>query len=211
LSAEIAQLRKKLTDAAQPLLVLEKIEETYGHVEDSVAEPVVRKAPAASAPTRAFKLGDKVFISTIATEGVVTSLSSDQAEVQIGRLRVRTKLDELMFANEAAVEATSMKRKTKTSRPDPVPQKIEVQTSPALEIDLRGMRVDDALEELERHLDSAFLVGMPFLYVIHGKGTGRLRQAIRQWLKRNTYVKSFTSGNEAEGGDGVTMIRLKEQ
>lgn len=208
---EIARLRKKLAAAAQPLLVLEQIEKEHARVEETVSEPVQRTAPTVQKPSRPFKLGDKIYISTIATEGVITSLERDRAEVQVGRLRVRARLDELMFPLDAAIAPRPGKTKNKAQPVESASPKVSVDITPSLEIDLRGSIVEDALEELERHLDSAFLVGMPFMYVIHGKGTGRLRQAIRQWLKRNPYVASFAPGNEKEGGDGVTVIRLKEQ
>jgi DNA mismatch repair protein MutS2 len=80
-----------------------------------------------------------------------------------------------------------------------------------VEIDLRGRRADDALEELERQLDAAYYAGVPFLRVIHGKGTGKLRSEIRRALKGNHYVQSFESGSPAEGGDGVTVIKLQSE
>src|SRR4030042_937312 len=80
--------------------------------------------------------------------------------------------------------------------------------APPLEIDLRGRLVDEALDELERHLDAAYLAGTPFLRIIHGKGTGRLREGIRQALRGNPYVRSFEAGTDGEGGGGVTFVRL---
>jgi DNA mismatch repair protein MutS2 len=80
--------------------------------------------------------------------------------------------------------------------------------APPMEIDVRGQTVEEALEAIERRLDAAYLAGLPFLRVIHGKGTGRLRQAIRQSLRKSRYTASFESGSETEGGDGVTVIRL---
>jgi DNA mismatch repair protein MutS2 len=77
-----------------------------------------------------------------------------------------------------------------------------------MEIDLRGLPVDDALDSLERHLDSAYLAGMPFVRVIHGKGTGRLRQAVRRALRENPYAAGFDAGKDGEGGEGVTVVRL---
>jgi len=68
--------------------------------------------------------------------------------------------------------------------------------------------VDEGLEEHERRLDAAYLAGMPFVRVIHGKGTGRLREAIRQALHGNPYVASFEPGKAREGGDGVTVVQL---
>ncbi|MCJ7514312.1 MAG: Smr/MutS family protein, partial [Anaerolineales bacterium] len=74
--------------------------------------------------------------------------------------------------------------------------------------DLRGQAADEALDELERRLDAAYLAGVPFLRIIHGKGTGKLRQAVRQALRGNPYVASFEAGTEGEGGDGVTVVLL---
>lgn len=82
---------------------------------------------------------------------------------------------------------------------------------PPLELDVRGQTVEEALEAIERRLDSAYLAGLPFVRVIHGKGTGRLRQAIRQALRKNRYAASFGTGNESEGGDGVTVVRLETE
>ena len=79
---------------------------------------------------------------------------------------------------------------------------------PPLEIDLRGLAADELLEELEQRLDASYLAGVPFLRIIHGKGTGRLRQAVRQALRNSPYVTSFEAGTEGEGGDGVTVARI---
>jgi DNA mismatch repair protein MutS2 len=62
---------------------------------------------------------------------------------------------------------------------------------------------------LDRYIEQAYLTGLPFVRIIHGKGTGRLRQVIREALKENQHVKNFESGMENEGGDGVTVARLR--
>jgi len=67
------------------------------------------------------------------------------------------------------------------------------------------------LEELDRQLDSSFLAGAPFLRVIHGKGTGKLRDVIRHALRENAYVLSFEPGLPSEGGDGVTVIKIAQE
>ena len=77
-----------------------------------------------------------------------------------------------------------------------------------MEIDLRGQRSDDALDILSNYLDSAFLAGMPFVRIIHGKGTGKLRLSVREMLSQHPHVKSFEAGSEKEGGDGVTVAKL---
>lgn len=81
--------------------------------------------------------------------------------------------------------------------------------SPGMELDLRGQRADEALDQLERYLDAAYLAGLPFVRIIHGKGTGKLRQAVRESLGGNPHVRSFEPGGVSEGGDGVTVAKLQ--
>lgn len=79
------------------------------------------------------------------------------------------------------------------------------------EIHLRRLTVDDALFRLERYLNDAFLAGMPTVRVIHGKGTGTLRQAVRKELKTHPLVKSFRRAELEDGGDGATIVELSDQ
>ncbi|MDD2921757.1 MAG: Smr/MutS family protein, partial [Anaerolineales bacterium] len=81
--------------------------------------------------------------------------------------------------------------------------------SPGMEVDLRGLMAEDALDKLERYLEQAFLSGLPFVRIIHGKGTGRLRQAVREALRGHAYVNTFEEGGDKEGGEGVTVAKLK--
>ena len=83
--------------------------------------------------------------------------------------------------------------------------------SPGMELDLRGMTVDDMLLELDRYLDQAYLSGLPFVRIIHGKGTGALRQAVREELRGHPLVSSFQAGENNEGGDGVTVVKLTQR
>ena len=81
--------------------------------------------------------------------------------------------------------------------------------SPGMELDLRGQRAEDALEALDRYLESAFLAGLPFVRIIHGKGTGKLRQAVREMLQSHPHITSWEAGQDKEGGEGVTVAKLK--
>jgi DNA mismatch repair protein MutS2 len=201
---DLEKLRRQLHLAGQPLEALNSAQEQLEELEQTVGEAVTRETHEFTPSDRPLKLGDKVLLTTIDTEGTVTSLAEDQAEVQVGRLRIRAKLDELRLADDKdrqvddqpsrQVEATRVRSKP-TARP-------------ALELHLRGMRVDEALIDLERHLDSAYLAGMPFVRVVHGKGTGTLREAVRNALRGNRYVRSFESGSPSEGGEGVTVVHL---
>jgi DNA mismatch repair protein MutS2 len=78
-----------------------------------------------------------------------------------------------------------------------------------MELDLRGQRAEDALDALDRYLSNASMARLPFVRIIHGKGTGRLRQVIREALKDNEEVKSFEEGRDKEGGEGVTIVHLE--
>jgi DNA mismatch repair protein MutS2 len=77
-----------------------------------------------------------------------------------------------------------------------------------VELDLRGQRAEDALNALERYLEAAYLAGLPFVRIIHGKGTGKLRQAVREALSGHPNVKSWEAGGDKEGGEGVTVAKL---
>jgi DNA mismatch repair protein MutS2 len=153
------------------------------------------------APT-AFRLGDVVWVAPLKSEGEITELTGVDAEVAIGRLRVRVKLDEI-------------EKRTRSTRKQPVPvQKSERDrtvtrgASPGLELDLRGSKVEEAVSRVDSYLDAAYMAGLPFVRIIHGKGTGALRTAIRDVLHQHPLVSSYQRGNEKEGGDGVTVVNM---
>ena len=197
---EIAVLRRKLAVAGQPLEALQDAEEAMESISEKVVEPIAREAEESS--YYSFQLGDRVMLRSLGAQGVITNLGTGQAEVQVGRLRIRAGLDDL-----SRPEASPSKGREAVPAID---RRIGVTVSevPPLELDLRGRTADEALDELDRRLDAAYLAGLPFIRVIHGKGTGRLRQAIREFVRSNPYVASFESGLEAEGGDGVTVVKL---
>ena len=76
-------------------------------------------------------------------------------------------------------------------------------------LDLRGFRVEDALDSLELYLDEVSLASLNEVIVIHGHGTGALKQAVREYLSISPYVKSYRPGNDSEGGDGVCVVYIK--
>ena len=143
-------------------------------------------------------------------EGVVTAVGLEDAEILAGNLRLRVKLTDLGPVKpslEPITKATAT-RKRRLQATDDTSHKEVFQTPPSMEIDLRGQRAEDALDMLDRYLDNAVVVGMPFVRIIHGKGTGRLRQVIRETLRGNSNVSSFEDGGENEGGDGVTIVHF---
>lgn len=204
---QVRKLRQELAMAEQPLEAVKALEQDVEQLQEQTAQPLKRSVTEPSAPDT-FTVGDRVHVRTIGSEGVITDLDEQQAEVQVGRLRVRAGLNEL-----------SAPRRGRPGDKKKAPERAEVGaptstgsvpkvSAPPLELDLRGHTVEEALEALEYRLDSAYLAGSPYLRVIHGKGTGRLREGVREALKGNHYVQSFEPGKPSEGGDGVTIVQL---
>jgi len=77
-------------------------------------------------------------------------------------------------------------------------------------MDMRGQRIDEGLEALERYLEKAYLAGLPFVRIIHGKGTGRLRSSVRDALKNSSFVSRYEGGGDTDGGEGVTIAHIKQ-
>jgi DNA mismatch repair protein MutS2 len=142
-------------------------------------------------------------VRKLGAEGIVTSITGEDLELQVGALRVRAKTYEVERKSQSPEEAQA------PARPEPKPAGStalpEVQ-SPGLELDLRGRRVDDALDLAEQYLEQGFTSGMPFGRIIHGRGTGAVRQAVRDLLNHSSYVDHWENGGEKEGGDGVSVI-----
>ena len=223
LQEEVNDVRRALARARQPVDALDEIDVKTEELEGKVETPIERNLQQIEFPQqRSIRLGDKVRLRTLGSQGVVTALSGEEAEVQVGVLRVRTRLAELELAVNANQRMESIeksrtgdtaksgkKARQEASKSEHAsPETNILPVSPGIELDLRGRRADDALDALDRYLDSAFIAGLPFVRIIHGKGTGRLREVIRQSLSENSHIKSFESGGEKEGGDGVTIARL---
>ena len=206
LKRNIDSLKSQLKRASQPLTAIRAIEEKMEVIEGKVEAPVERKSDQSSMiSNQGLKLGEKVTVSTLNAEGVVTALGESDAEVQIGTIRVRAKMSDLI--RKSAVEITGSKVKSQKSS-DIRPSTLDSKKSPGMEVDLRGLMAEDALDKMERYLEQAYLSGLPWVRIIHGKGTGKLRQAVREALKGHAYVKSFEEGGHTEGGEGVTVAKL---
>jgi DNA mismatch repair protein MutS2 len=207
LREELEKFRYQMTKAHQPLEVVEAVEERIEVIEEEIAEPIVRKKPKKPVrkPTGPLRLGEKVHLRSIDQDGVVSAISEEDIEVQIGMLRVRARLTDVIRKGEREEEEPEQRKiekKGKIILPD-------IQQSPGMELDMRGMRVDEGLDALELYLERAYLVRLPFVRIIHGKGTGRLRESIRQALGMNPHIDRYESGGRTEGGDGVTVAHLK--
>jgi DNA mismatch repair protein MutS2 len=217
LKAQLKMFKNELKKAHQPLEALEAIEEKIEVVEEQAQRPVKRK-PQDGISTGILKAGDKVVLRDLGTEGVISSIEGDEAEVQAGALRLRVRLEELKMKAEKAeksdenkgtsYEQREMGKKGNHSRDNSPTRHSLLVASPGLELDLRGQRAEDALDMLDRYLEKAYMAGLPFVRIIHGKGTGKLRQEVRAALREYPYVDSFEEGGPKEGGEGVTVAKL---
>ncbi len=164
-----------------------------------VAEPEPSAAEPEPAPVGKLSPGDAVLVRSVNERGTVLSPPDDQGdvEVQVGILRLRVPLADLAGAPEPLVTITRAPAEARVYE-GPVPK----------ELHLRGLRVDAAVYELDRYLDRAALVYHTQVRIVHGKGTGAVRQAVHERLKDHPLVRSFHLADSTEGDSGVTVVEL---
>ncbi|OQY87625.1 MAG: hypothetical protein B6D38_11815 [Anaerolineae bacterium UTCFX1] len=211
LRSNIDSLKSQLKKAKQPLEAIKSIEEKIERVEEKITAPVERQmskvAEQSSIVNRksSIQLGERVLVSALNAEGVVTALGESDAEVQIGSLRVRARMAELQRKGR---EEEIQEGKRKDERAEGSNQLSVSSKSPGLELNLRGKLVDEGLDELEKYLERAYSAGLLFVRIVHGKGTGKMRDAVRNALKSSEYVSSFEEPKDNEGGAGVTIAKM---
>jgi DNA mismatch repair protein MutS2 len=175
----LIELRKQLEDAA-PALARE--------ARSSKAKPSARP----------LQVGDHVRVVHLNQKGDIVEIKGKQAMIQIGSMKTKVTLDSLeLLPKEKAPTRTVVGRKG--AEPKVM----------GLELDLRGFNIEDGIMKVDKYIDDALLAGMGTLHIIHGKGTGVLRNGIQEYLKSHRYVKTFRYGGEGEGGNGVTVVTLK--
>lgn len=151
--------------------------------------------------------GDSVQILSMGLKGIVSTLPDHKGNlfVQCGIIRSQVNISDLALVKEdAPVNVPSFRQ----SQAGKIKMSKSLNVSP--EINLLGKTVDEALAELDKYLDDAYLAHLSTVRVVHGKGTGALRSAVHSHLKRIKYVKSFRLGEYGEGDAGVTIVTFKE-
>ena len=159
----------------------------------SAPEPVVVDGP--------LQAGDKVWVPSLGAAGEVAVVGAHDVEIKVGSFRLKLAQSRVELRQRGDQPAVQVQPTGSLPKP----------SSPGMELDLRGLTVDDMLIELDRYLDTAYLAGLPFVRLIHGKGTGALRQAVRDELRGHPLVSEFRPGDSAEGGEGVTVARLVQR
>ncbi len=176
----------------------EKIQATETSMQATLRKPK-KKVKAAS-----LHIGDRVRVLSLNLEGTVSTLPNTKGDlfVQMGILRSQVHVSDLEYLGEAEQNRPGTSYGSGQLR-------MSKSVSVATEINLIGMTVDEALSHLDKYLDDAYLAHVPSVRIVHGKGTGALRNAVQQHLKRCKYVKSYRPGAFGEGDAGVTIAEFK--
>jgi DNA mismatch repair protein MutS2 len=203
--AEVRALRRRLQAAAAPLQAVSAVEESAASLAEELEDELGTGAPTPESlepppllqpPQRPIRPGDTVWVRPLNAEGQVLEVDSEEAEVQVGPARTRVSLTALEL------------RVSPPTEPEPEAHTVHAVPSTSVRLDLRGCTVDEALQRLDQHLDAALRAELPWIHIIHGKGTGALRRAVREFLADHPIVSTYQSGGDKEGGAGVTIAKL---
>jgi DNA mismatch repair protein MutS2 len=201
--AEIERMRRGVVQRAAPEVAaaaaeaqeLDRLEEEMRPVKPAIERPVV------PAPER-IQVGDTVYVPSLKQTGQVLRLEEGEegaeAEVAVGGMRLRVDRDAIEFHGRPLSAERQIGSEVRRPRP----------ASPGMELDLRGYRAEEVHATLDKYLDEAYLAGLPWVHIIHGKGGGVLKQVVRDQLRDHPLVRSFRRGELAEGGDGNTVVEL---
>ncbi|MDR1663923.1 MAG: endonuclease MutS2 [Clostridiales bacterium] len=180
-----------------------QMKERLAGMEDGLASasgaPKVKRAL-----PRPLRRGDRVFIHSLNQTGIISSPpdASGSAVIQAGIMKIEVNISDLSL--DDSEEKEKMRQYAAASTP-----RAGKSLNIAREIDLRGCTTEEALERADKYLDDAFLSGLSTVTVIHGKGTGALRGAIQNLLKKHPHVKEYRLGKYGEGEDGVSIAEMK--
>ncbi len=175
----------------------------------------------AVSPNKAIKpeeiaIGDPVRITSMGLDGTVNTLPDTKGNlfVMCGQLRTKTNIKNLIRIDASEIERQDKDREKAHIRQRNASVKMDLSTvksySLSSELNLLGKTVDEALNELDKYLDDAYLAHLSTVRIVHGKGTGTLRQAVGRFLKKVKYVKEFRIGEYGEGDAGVTIVTFKD-
>ncbi len=209
LREELARIRRTMNRSKAPAEEVRQLDQDLKAAEKTVKKSGSKAMKNAANLTedRPLKVGDKVRVRSLGTESlaVISAVDGDEAEIRLGALRMRVPLRDLSRKNDAESPEEPAAERSGSAR---VSGEI-FHASPGVEIDLRGLDSQEMSERLEKYLDDAALAGLPYVRIIHGKGTGILRRTARRLLLDHPHVKYIESGQDNEGGDGVTVAHLK--
>lgn len=191
---------------------MKELERSRQKVRDKISEKNDRLSLKSDKPTHKvlkpeqIRPGDSVKIISMGLKGTVSSLPDKNGKlfVQCGIIRSQVSLDDLVLIEEETINTGKLQRSSSGSL------KMSKTYSVSTEINLLGKTVDEALAELDKYLDDAYLAHLPSVRIVHGKGTGALRKAVHNYLRRNKIIRSYRLGEFGEGDAGVTIAEFKD-
>lgn len=203
-SEELKQLRKQLQEQGDTANLNQRQAELRRNLNEAEARLQTKRTPQQRPkPTRGILVGDTVELLKLGTKASVIAINKDGTyQLQAGILKMTVKADEIYLLEQ------DDPYKPKLAHPAHSGREMKM-SAMATEVDLRGMDTVEAVCVLERYLDEAMRSNLQSVRIIHGKGTGALRAAVQQALKKNKYVKKFRLGVYGEGEDGVTIAELQ--
>ncbi len=196
----IRDLKAMKKQAATPEHEVQKLKKRMEDGIDALSEGLQQKSSVNFTPPKSVRPGDSVEIVHLGTKGTVLSAPDRNGEVQIqaGILKLKAHLSQLKMTEAEKAPKTRVLNKVSSSRP-----------SVPLDVDVRGMTLDEAIAQVDLYLADATLAGLNEVSIIHGKGTGVLRIGIQRHLKSHMNVKKYRDGMYGEGEQGVTVVTLK--
>lgn len=186
-----------------------KLRDNLKKVEGNLSLKQETKKPHKAINPKTLKLGDGVRVLSMNLKGTVSSLPDAQGNlfVQMGILRSKVNLNDLELLQENSVSGPGLESRRKGTGSSNIKMSKSFGISP--EINVLGMTVDEAVAQLDKYLDDAYIAHLPQVRIVHGKGTGALRAGIHKHLKRLKYIKEFHLGGFGEGDAGVTIVVFK--
>ena len=185
-----------------------KREGLRNQLNDKNSKLAIKKETGAQSGIKAkdLHLGDMVKIVSLNLKGTVSSMPDDKGNlfVQCGIIRSKANINDLVFVQEETISGPGIKKQSGSGS-----LKMSKSSNISYECNLIGKTVDEALAVLDKYLDDAYLSHIPSVRIVHGKGTGALRNAVTSYLKKCKYVKSYRAGEHGEGDAGVTIVEFK--
>ncbi|HOO96313.1 MAG TPA: endonuclease MutS2 [Caldisericia bacterium] len=197
--AEADEIVRKLAQATRQSKETDRLHKRLDAIRDEIESPSEIKIVKGEPPEmETLRPGETVYVPRFKSQGMVLEKYPEKGKVlvQVGTARVQVPISQLEIAEDSDMETAVIHTKTSFEK---VPIKLE----------LFGLPIDEALLRLERYLDSAYGAGLPFVYIVHGRGTGALRKSITDFLPNSPRVDRFHLADEADGGDAVTIVFLK--
>lgn len=184
----------------------QQLRKRLNKTEQKMAQPVTKKKPKKELTAKDVRPGDTVRVLSMNLKGTISTRPDSKGYlfVQMGIIRSKVHISDLELIDEPVITTSSF------SRTGAGKIRMSKSASVSTEINLLGKTVDEAVAELDKYLDDAYLAHLKTVRIVHGKGTGALRKGVHNYLKRQKHVESYRLGEFGEGDAGVTIVEFKK-